>query len=105
MTTIESERAVVPPEQGNLVRVRDRFWVVESVQQSTNRLDVTSSNGWNRHHLVRLVPIDNKGSPSPLSIFWETEPGTEIRPQSELPDPSQSVDGVGAKLCGFGILW
>ena len=92
MTTLESERAVVPPEQGNLVRVRDRFWVVESVQQSSNRLDVTSSNGWTRHHLVRLVPIDDKGSSSPLSVFWEIEPGTEIRPQSELPDPSQGVD-------------
>ncbi len=27
---IESGVAVAVPEQGNLVRVRDRFWVVES---------------------------------------------------------------------------
>ena len=92
MATLESERAVSPPEKGNLVRVRDRYWVVESVRRSSSPLDVTSSNGWTRHHLVRLVPIDDKGSPLPLSVFWEIEPGTEVRPESELPDPREGVD-------------
>lgn len=31
MTVIEHQTGVSLPEQGNLVRVRDRFWVVESV--------------------------------------------------------------------------
>ncbi len=92
MTAIESQRAVAVPEQGNLVRVRDRYWVVESVRQSSRPVDPMSSNGWTRHHLVTLVPIDDKGSPAPLSVFWETEPGTEIRPQSELPDPGGGLD-------------
>ena len=92
MTALELERAVAVPEQGNLVRVRDRYWVVESVRQSSRPVDPMSSNGWTRHHLVGLVPIDDKGSSSPLSVFWETEPGTEIRPQSELPDPKDGVD-------------
>lgn len=39
MTAIESQRAVAVPEQGNLVRVRDRYWVVESVRQSLLRYD------------------------------------------------------------------
>ena len=92
MTAIEYQRAVAVPEQGNLVRVRDRYWVVESVRQSSRPVDPMSSNGWTRHHLVSLVPIDDKGSPAPLSVFWETEPGTEIRPQSELPDPTTGLD-------------
>ena len=92
MTALEQERAVAVPEQGNLVRVRDRYWVVESVRQSTRPADPMSSNGWARHHLVRLVPIDDKGSSAPLSVFWEAEPGTEIRPQSELPDPREGLD-------------
>ncbi len=50
------------------------------------------SNGLEHHHLVRLVPIDDKGSSEPLGVFWETEPGTEVRPQAELPDPSAGVD-------------
>lgn len=92
MTVLESQWAVAVPEQGNLVRVRDRYWVVESVRQSARPLDPLSSNGWTRHHLVSLVPIDDKGSSAPLSVFWETEPGTEIRPQAELPDPEGGVD-------------
>ena len=32
---VESQWAVAVREQGNLVRVRDRYWVVESVRQSS----------------------------------------------------------------------
>jgi ERCC4-related helicase len=92
MTTIESERAVAVPEQGNLVRVRDRFWVVQSVRQSSLVPDASSTAGSIVHHRVDLVPIDDKGSPAPLTVFWETEPGTEVRPQAELPDPSGGID-------------
>ena len=92
MALIESERAVAVPEQGNLVRVRDRYWVVESVRASSLPIDATSSAGSIQHHRVHLVPVDDKGTPEPLSVFWETEPGTEVRPQAELPDPSAGVD-------------
>ena len=92
MTVVESQVAVAVPEQGNLVRVRDRYWVVESVRQSSRPLDPMSPNGLTQHHLVSLVPIDDKGSAEPLSVFWETEPGTEVRPQAELPDPTAGVD-------------
>lgn len=89
---IESAVAVAVPEQGNLVRVRDRFWVVESVKRSSLPPDALSSAGSIQHHRVKLVPIDDKGSAEPLTVFWETEPGTEVRPQAELPDPSSGLD-------------
>ena len=92
VTVVEAQVAVAVPEQGNLVRVRDRYWVVESVRQSSRPLDPMSPNGLTQHHLVSLVPIDDKGSAEPLSVFWETEPGTEVRPQAELPDPTAGVD-------------
>lgn len=92
MTTVESERSVAVPEQGNLVRVRDRHWVVESVNASSLPPDPLSSTGSVQHHRVNLVPIDHKGGPEALAVFWETEPGTEIRPQAELPDPSEGLD-------------
>lgn len=92
LTTIETERAVAVPEQGHLVRVRDRFWVVESVKPSALPPDPLSVAGSVQHHRVNLVPIDDKGSPEPLAVFWETEPGTEIRPQAELPDPRGGLD-------------
>ena len=62
MTALEHPRAVAVPEHGNLVRVRDRFWVVESVWESGRPVNPMSSRGWTRHHLVGLVPIDDKGS-------------------------------------------
>ena len=95
MVLVESPRAVAVPEQGNLVRVRDRFWVVESVVASD---PVTAPNGLAAvdappvHHAVGLVPIDDKGGPEPLTVYWEVEPGTEIRPQSALPDPAEGLD-------------
>ena len=95
MALVESPRAVAVPEQGNLVRVRDRFWVVESVVASD---PVTVPNGLAAvdappvHHAVGLVPIDDKGGPEPLTVYWEVEPGTEIRPQSALPDPAEGLD-------------
>lgn len=92
VTIVESQVAVAVPEQGHLVRVRDRFWVVESVRRSSLPLDPMSTSGSTQHHLIRLVPIDDKGSAEPLSVFWETEPGTEIRPQASLPDPTAGVD-------------
>ena len=29
------------------------------------------------HNAIGLVPTDNEGSPDPLTVFWEVEPGTE----------------------------
>ena len=94
MVLIEGEQAVRVPEQGNLVRVRDRFWVVESLRKSVRTVDALSSVGATRHHLLKLVPIDDKGRADPFEVIWETEPGTEVRPQAELPDPSSGVDDV-----------
>ena len=92
MSTIESELAIAVPEQGNLVRVRDRLWVVESVQPSSQPRSGAASSRWTLHHLVRLAPVDDRGSAERLSVFWEAEPGVEIRPQSSLPDPHGGVD-------------
>ena len=72
------------------MRVRDRFWVVESVVPSKSR--PRSSNGAeDPHNAVRLVPVDDKGSPEPLTVFWEVEPGTEVRPQAALPDLAEGL--------------
>lgn len=74
-----------------MVRVRDRFWVVESVVPSRSR--PRSTNGAEEpHNAVRLVPVDDKGSPEPLTVFWEVEPGTEVRPQAALPDLAEGLD-------------
>lgn len=79
-------------DQGNLVRVRDRFWVVESVVPSRPLPSSTNGTSTEAHHAMRLVPVDDKGSADPLTVFWELEPGTEIRPQASLPDSANGLD-------------
>ncbi|WP_420435491.1 DISARM system SNF2-like helicase DrmD [Candidatus Poriferisocius sp.] len=92
MAVVEQKRRVGIPEQGNLVRVRDRFWIVESVVPSRPLPGSTNGSGSATHHAVRLVPVDDRGGPDPLTVFWELEPGTEIRPQASLPDPADGLD-------------
>ena len=92
MAVAEQQRGVGIPEQGNLVRVRDRFWVVESVIPSRPLPTMDNGGGSMTHNAVRLVPMDDKGSPDPLTVYWELEPGTDIRPQVSLPDPADGLD-------------
>lgn len=92
MTSSETRQAPAVPEQGCLVRVRDRYWVIKFVKESSLPRDPVMSDELTIHHLVSLAPIDDKGSSSSLSVFWETEPGTEVRPQAQLPDPTSGVD-------------
>lgn len=92
MTSSETRQAPAVPEQGCLVRVRDRYWVIKFVFESSLPKDPALSDDLTNHHLVSLTPIDDRGSSSTLSVFWETEPGTEIRPQAQLPDPASGTD-------------
>ena len=106
MTLVAPRPAVAVPEQGNLVRVRDRYWVVKSVVASElppgraghggptadGAAGPATTPGPPGHHAVELVPIDAEGSPDSLTVFWEVEPGTEVRPQTELPDPAGGLD-------------
>ncbi|MCY3785512.1 MAG: DISARM system SNF2-like helicase DrmD [bacterium] len=89
MSALGAQQAAAVPEQGNLVRVRGRFWVVKSVVASALPPDPGDPVA---HHAVELVPIDAEGSPDSLTVFWEVEPGTEVRPQTELPDPADGLD-------------
>ena len=63
MTVIEHQAGGGLPEQGNLVRVRDRFWVVESVIPSRPLPGSANGTSSEHHHAVRLVPVDDKGRP------------------------------------------
>ena len=75
MSVVEAARTIGVPEQGNLVRVRDRFWVVKSVVRSELPPDPDDPTV---HHAVELVPIDAEGSSDSLTVFWEVEPGLSL---------------------------
>ncbi len=77
-----------PPEQGQLVRVRQRRWVVSEVTKSA--LPLTPLHALNGHsqHLVTLSSIEDDGLGEELQVMWELEPGAAIIEQIALPAPT-----------------
>src|SRR5579863_638410 len=63
-----SERANVP-ERGQVVRVRQRQYLVEGVEPGESATDAT---------LVRLACLDDDAQGQPLEAFWELEPDAEL---------------------------
>lgn len=74
------------PEQGQIVRVRQRLYSVIDV-----RLSVLL-NGSHRDgaHLVNLASVEDDALGEGLQVIWENEVGTQIIERAELPTP----DGV-----------
>lgn len=80
-----------PPETGQIVRVRQRQYLVEDVVQANGRGDHSGGHGKGRGHtagdtdrvareatLVRLSCVDDDAQGQPLEILWEHEVDPEI---------------------------
>ena len=83
MTVTEASFQPPPPapEDGQLAKVRGRWWVVaEARRDSQADLDARMVQ-----HLVRLVSVEDDATGEELEVVWEIEPGTEIRERAELP--------------------
>ena len=84
---------IVPvPEQGQLVEVRARQWVVADV-------DAGSLNGSPldplkpRQHLVTLRCVDDDAAPDEtLQVIWEIEPGARVLHRANFPTPDHLDD-------------
>lgn len=83
------------PEVGQLVRVRDRHWVVTNVVASS--LDSAAGPP---SHLVELSSVEDDAFSDELTVFWEVEPGTVVLPKATLPQPSEGFDDPG-RLAAF----
>jgi superfamily II DNA or RNA helicase len=86
--------ALAAPEVGQLVRVRDRHWVVTNVVPSTLAADTGPS------HLIELSSVEDDAYGDELTVFWEVEPGTVILPKATLPQPAEGFDDPG-RLSAF----
>jgi hypothetical protein len=81
------------PEPGQLVHVRQRAFVVESVLASTGLPDVLRPDGLARsQHLVTLSSIEDDALGDRLRVIWEVEPGASIRERGHLPVPTNGFD-------------
>jgi hypothetical protein len=81
------------PEPGQLVHVRQRPFVVESVLASAGLPDVLRQDGLTRsQHLVTLSSIEDDALGESLRVIWEVEPGASIRERGHLPVPTNGFD-------------
>lgn len=79
---------MVVPEQGQIVKVRQRRYVVMDAQGSTLPIQPLSvQTGKDGHHLLTLNCIEDDALGETIRIFWELEPGTDIEEKVGLPQP------------------
>lgn len=79
---------MVIPEQGQLVDVRQRRYVVVAVQQSTLPPDPLSLAETTPQHLITLTSVEDDALGEELQVIWEVEPGTQVVEQAALPPPT-----------------
>jgi superfamily II DNA or RNA helicase len=81
-------RQTSPPEQGQLVKVRSRRWVVSDINTSAlppKPLDPTSDPP---EHLVFLLSVEDDALGEELQVVWEIEPGAAVVEKIALPEPT-----------------
>ena len=77
-TIVETDQAAAIAVWGNLVQLRDAFWMVESVIVSEVPPDSADQAVC---HLVGPAVIDDSGSSDSLTVLLEIELGTERAPR------------------------
>ncbi len=88
------------PEQGQLVEVRQRRYVVSEVVKSTLPL-ATPPGGIERlQHLISLTSVEDDALGEELQVIWELEPGAHAYDQVVLPEPTTCFDSP-ARLDAF----
>lgn len=80
----------IRPEQGQLVLVRQRHFVVTDVAKSTlPEKPLDAGSGGNGHqHLISLSSVEDDGLGEELQVVWEIEPGAATIDRVALPEPS-----------------
>jgi hypothetical protein len=93
---------IVLAEVGQLVRVRDRHWVVTNLIPSS----LSANPGERPSNLVELSSVEDDGFGEELRVFWEIEPGTLVLPKGPFPHlspaPSMNRHVYGPSLMLFG---
>src|SRR5262245_32796731 len=85
------------PEQGQLVSVRSRQWIVNDVRASTLPPPGLKLTFHGPQHLVTLASVEDDGLGEELQVVWEIEPGARVVEKIALPtaedlDPPETLD-------------
>ena len=77
-----------PPEQGQLVSVRSRNWMVTDVSTCTLPSERLQTGLESPQHLLTLSSVEDDGLGEELNVIWELEPGARVVEKVALPDPT-----------------
>lgn len=81
------------PEQGQLVKIRNRRWSVVDVRPSPLPPPGGAPAHWKAQNVVQLASIEDDAFGEELEVVWEIEPGASIEEDSaQLPDPRNGFD-------------
>jgi len=69
------------PEQGQLVTVRQRHYVVNEVAKSTLPEQLLRTSGNGGQHLISLSSVEDDALGEELQVIWELEPGVDGGPK------------------------
>ncbi|MCB0112083.1 MAG: hypothetical protein KDE53_39445, partial [Caldilineaceae bacterium] len=89
--------ALDPPEQGQLVEVRQQRYVINSILPGTIPNSVYPNGIERAQHLLSLTSIEDDALGEELEIIWELEVGARVIDNANLPtitgfDPPQRLD-------------
>src|SRR5438132_11332336 len=76
------------PEQGQLVSVRSRQWIVNDVCPSTLPAVALKPTFAGPQHLLTLASVEDDGLGEELQVIWEIEPGAKVIEKVALPEPT-----------------
>jgi SNF2 family DNA or RNA helicase len=76
------------PEQGQMVSVRSRNWMVTDIAKSTLPPERLANGLEFPQHLLTLSSVEDDGLGEELNVVWELEPGARVVERVALPDPT-----------------
>lgn len=93
------------PEQGQLVEVRRRQWVVADVTRSSLAKDSSVLSSTLYEHLLTLTSIDEDALGEEIRVIWEIEPGARIIEKAGLPSLSGFDDPIQLDAFLDAVRW
>ncbi|HYF62669.1 MAG TPA: SNF2-related protein, partial [Herpetosiphonaceae bacterium] len=75
------------PQQGQVVQVRQRRFVVTDIHQSQLPPDLLLTPARPPQHLITLSSVEDDALGEELQVIWEVEPGAQVIDHAALPAP------------------
>jgi hypothetical protein len=75
------------PQQGQMVEVRNRRWLVVDVSAPAASLTAPLNPTQRLDNLVTLSSVEDDGLGEEIQVIWELEQGARVFEKAELPEP------------------